>query len=192
MRAATVIRQPECHCPGSGFGWGHRRCDGKLSTSRVSRRPLALSGAGRSGAHTPSILRPPARSCDELAQLETLEQGKSLPLARMFGPEAGSVWTRFAAGLATKITGHTVDPSLADRCAGPRFAAKAQAIWLPSSLAKGRIYTLYEYSYNFGTRRACQVAPLGWPASQGQTLSEPDFQNVAVVDSNLCHYSARR
>ncbi|HKT72347.1 MAG TPA: aldehyde dehydrogenase family protein [Steroidobacteraceae bacterium] len=48
---------------------------------------------------------------DELAQLETLEQGKSLPLARLFGPEAGSVWTRFAAGLATKITGRTIEPS---------------------------------------------------------------------------------
>jgi len=49
---------------------------------------------------------------EELAQLETLEQGKSINIARAF--EVGSTlnWMRYTAGLATKITGQTLDVSI--------------------------------------------------------------------------------
>jgi phenylacetaldehyde dehydrogenase len=49
---------------------------------------------------------------EELAQLETLEQGKSINIARAF--EVGSTlnWMRYTAGLATKISGRTFDLSL--------------------------------------------------------------------------------
>ena len=49
---------------------------------------------------------------EELAQLETLEQGKSINIARMF--EVGSTvnWMRYTAGLTTKITGQTLDVSI--------------------------------------------------------------------------------
>ncbi|MBL0925855.1 MAG: aldehyde dehydrogenase family protein [Sphingomonadaceae bacterium] len=47
-----------------------------------------------------------------LAQLETLEQGKSINLSRMFGPAASVQWLRFAAGLITKPIGDTVSSSL--------------------------------------------------------------------------------
>lgn len=49
---------------------------------------------------------------EQLAQLETREQGKSIHIARMLGGGAGSEWTRFTAGLATKICGRTFDTSL--------------------------------------------------------------------------------
>ena len=49
---------------------------------------------------------------EELAQLETTEQGKSINIARAF--EVGSTlnWMRYTAGLATKITGQTLDVSI--------------------------------------------------------------------------------
>ena len=49
---------------------------------------------------------------EELAQLETPEQGKSINIARAF--EVGSTlnWMRYTAGLATKITGQTLDVSI--------------------------------------------------------------------------------
>lgn len=49
---------------------------------------------------------------ETVAQLETLEQGKSLPLSRMFEVGAASEWMRFAAGLATKSCGRTFETSL--------------------------------------------------------------------------------
>ncbi|MBV6289876.1 aldehyde dehydrogenase family protein [Pseudomonas aegrilactucae] len=49
---------------------------------------------------------------EELAQLETLEQGKSINIARAF--EVGSTlnWMRYTAGLATKICGRTLEVSI--------------------------------------------------------------------------------
>ena len=49
---------------------------------------------------------------EELAQLETLEQGKSIAIARAF--EVGSTlnWMRYTAGLATKLSGRTLDLSI--------------------------------------------------------------------------------
>lgn len=46
------------------------------------------------------------------AQLETLEQGKSIALSRMFEVGATSEWMRFVAGLTTKVTGRTFETSL--------------------------------------------------------------------------------
>ncbi|MBA2933966.1 aldehyde dehydrogenase family protein [Sphingomonas sp. CGMCC 1.13654] len=48
---------------------------------------------------------------DALAQLETLEQGKSIIIARHLEVAGAVQWTRYAAGLATKITGMTLDVS---------------------------------------------------------------------------------
>ncbi|WP_029000000.1 aldehyde dehydrogenase family protein [Azohydromonas australica] len=49
---------------------------------------------------------------EELAQLETLEQGKSIHLSRMIEVGASAEWSRYAAGLATKLSGRTFDVSL--------------------------------------------------------------------------------
>lgn len=49
---------------------------------------------------------------ETVAQLETLEQGKSLQLSRIFEVGAASEWMRFAAGLTTKLCGRTFDTSL--------------------------------------------------------------------------------
>ena len=46
------------------------------------------------------------------AQLETLEQGKSINVARMIEVGGTVDWIRFVAGLATKVTGRTFDTSL--------------------------------------------------------------------------------
>jgi phenylacetaldehyde dehydrogenase len=46
------------------------------------------------------------------AQLETLEQGKSIAISRMFEVGASSEWMRYVAGLSTKISGRTFDTSL--------------------------------------------------------------------------------
>lgn len=51
-------------------------------------------------------------NAEALAQLETLEQGKSINLARMFESGAASEWMRYVAGLTTKITGQTLELSL--------------------------------------------------------------------------------
>lgn len=49
---------------------------------------------------------------EELAQLETLEQGKSIMVARAFEVGCTLNWMRYTAGLATKITGRTLDLSI--------------------------------------------------------------------------------
>lgn len=49
---------------------------------------------------------------DELAQLETLEQGKSITVARHVEVGGSVEYMRYAAGLATKITGMTLDVSV--------------------------------------------------------------------------------
>ncbi len=54
---------------------------------------------------------------ESLAQLETLEQGQSIHVSRMLEVGASADWTRYVAGLATKIGGRTFDVSLPG---GPR------------------------------------------------------------------------
>jgi phenylacetaldehyde dehydrogenase (EC 1.2.1.39) len=49
---------------------------------------------------------------EELAQLETLEQGKSINISRMFEVECTLNWMRYTAGLTTKIAGKTLDLSI--------------------------------------------------------------------------------
>lgn len=49
---------------------------------------------------------------ESFAQLETLEQGKSIHLSRSTEVGSSVDWIRFAAGLATKLTGRTFDVSL--------------------------------------------------------------------------------
>lgn len=50
---------------------------------------------------------------EELAQLETINQGKSINIARMLDVGATLGYMRYYAGLATKITGQTLDLSIA-------------------------------------------------------------------------------
>lgn len=59
---------------------------------------------------------------EELAQLETLEQGKSINISRGFEVACAQNWMRYAAGLATKITGQTLDVSI-PMPAGARYMA---------------------------------------------------------------------
>lgn len=49
---------------------------------------------------------------EELAQLETLEQGKSLAISRAFEVGCTLNWMRYTAGLTTKIAGKTLDLSI--------------------------------------------------------------------------------
>jgi phenylacetaldehyde dehydrogenase len=49
---------------------------------------------------------------ETFAQLETLEQGKSINLSRAIEVGASVDWTRYAAGLTTKLSGRTFDVSL--------------------------------------------------------------------------------
>ncbi len=49
---------------------------------------------------------------EELAQLETLEQGKSIHIARAIDIGATLEYLRYVAGLATKVTGQTLDVSI--------------------------------------------------------------------------------
>lgn len=49
---------------------------------------------------------------EELAQLETLEQGKSIAVARAFEVGCTLNWMRYTAGLTTKISGRTLDLSI--------------------------------------------------------------------------------
>lgn len=49
---------------------------------------------------------------EQLAQLETLNQGKSITLSRMIDVGATVEYMRYTAGLTTKITGHTFDVSI--------------------------------------------------------------------------------
>ena len=49
---------------------------------------------------------------EELAQIETLEQGKGIAVARGLEVGASVVWMRYTAGLTTKISGRTFDVSI--------------------------------------------------------------------------------
>lgn len=62
------------------------------------------------------------RHAEELAQLETLEQGKSINISRGFEVACAQNWMRYAAGLSTKITGQTLDVSI-PMPAGARYTA---------------------------------------------------------------------
>lgn len=59
---------------------------------------------------------------EELAQLETLEQGKSINISRAFEVGCTLNWMRYTAGLTTKITGQTLDVSI-PLPAGARYQA---------------------------------------------------------------------
>jgi phenylacetaldehyde dehydrogenase len=52
------------------------------------------------------------RDAEQLAQLETWNQGKSIAIARMVDVGASVEYMRYVAGLATKITGLTLDMSI--------------------------------------------------------------------------------
>lgn len=52
------------------------------------------------------------QNAEELAQLETLEQGKSINIARAFEVGCTLNWMRYTAGLTTKISGRTLDVSI--------------------------------------------------------------------------------
>ena len=72
---------------------------------------------GRARAHPAALCRPVEQHSEELAQLETLEQGKSINISRLFEVGCTLNWMRYTAGLTTKITGKTLDlHSLAARC----------------------------------------------------------------------------
>jgi phenylacetaldehyde dehydrogenase len=62
---------------------------------------------------------------EELAQLESWNQGKSINLARAVDVGASVEFMRYFAGLATKITGHTMDVSIAVP-PGARYAAQTR------------------------------------------------------------------
>ncbi|BDH46069.1 phenylacetaldehyde dehydrogenase [Salmonella enterica subsp. enterica serovar Choleraesuis] len=49
---------------------------------------------------------------EQLAQLETLEQGKSIAISRAFELGCTLNWMRYTAGLTTKISGRTLDVSI--------------------------------------------------------------------------------
>lgn len=52
------------------------------------------------------------RDAEFLAQLETLEQGKSIILSRIIEAGGAQSWIRYVAGLSTKITGQSLDVSI--------------------------------------------------------------------------------
>ena len=52
------------------------------------------------------------RDAEILAQLETLEQGKSIVLSRIVEAGGAQSWIRYVAGLSTKITGQSLDVSI--------------------------------------------------------------------------------
>ncbi|MFT9070787.1 MAG: aldehyde dehydrogenase family protein [Acetobacter orientalis] len=62
------------------------------------------------------------RDADILAYLETLEQGKSIHIAKGLEVAGTLSWIRYVAGLATKITGSTFDVSI-PMPAGARYTA---------------------------------------------------------------------
>lgn len=59
---------------------------------------------------------------EELAQLETLQSGKLIGIARAFEVEQAAHFLRYYAGWVTKITGQTITPSLPS-FAGERYSA---------------------------------------------------------------------
>ncbi|QHC35989.1 aldehyde dehydrogenase family protein [Komagataeibacter xylinus] len=52
------------------------------------------------------------RDAEILAQLETLEQGKSITLSRIIESGGAQAWIRYVAGLSTKIVGQSLDVSI--------------------------------------------------------------------------------
>ncbi|WP_447725849.1 aldehyde dehydrogenase family protein [Sphingomonas koreensis] len=61
-------------------------------------------------------------SNEEIAQIETLNQGKSINIARMIDAGAAPSYMRYVAGLATKIRGETFDVSIG-AIPGARYTA---------------------------------------------------------------------
>jgi phenylacetaldehyde dehydrogenase len=59
---------------------------------------------------------------EEIAQLETLNQGKSINIARMIDAGAAPTYMRYVAGLATKLRGETFDVSIG-AIPGAKFTA---------------------------------------------------------------------
>ncbi|ANY87180.1 MULTISPECIES: aldehyde dehydrogenase family protein [Pseudomonas] len=91
--------------------------------------------SSRDGFHAWSRTSPAARAAvllrladlleanrEELAQLETLQSGKLIGIARAFEVEQAAHFLRYYAGWATKITGQTITPSLPS-FAGERYSA---------------------------------------------------------------------
>jgi len=91
--------------------------------------------SSREGFHAWSRTSPAARATvllrladlleanrEELAQLETLQSGKLIGIARAFEVEQAAHFLRYYAGWATKITGQTITPSLPS-FAGERYSA---------------------------------------------------------------------
>ena len=77
---------------------------------------VARSWAGKLPAERERILLHFAdlveQHSEELAQLETLEQGKSINISRAFEVGCTLNWMRYTAGLTTKIAGKTLDLSI--------------------------------------------------------------------------------
>lgn len=77
---------------------------------------VSRSWAGRTPADRERILLRLAdlveQHGEELAQLETLEQGKSINISRAFEVGCTLNWMRYTAGLTTKISGRTLDVSI--------------------------------------------------------------------------------
>ena len=77
---------------------------------------VSRSWAGRTPAERERILLRFAdlveQNGEELAQLETLEQGKSINISRAFEVGCTLNWMRYTAGLTTKISGRTLDVSI--------------------------------------------------------------------------------
>jgi phenylacetaldehyde dehydrogenase len=77
---------------------------------------VSRSWAGRTPADRERILLRFAdlveQHGEELAQLETLEQGKSINISRAFEVGCTLNWMRYTAGLTTKIAGKTLDLSI--------------------------------------------------------------------------------
>jgi phenylacetaldehyde dehydrogenase len=77
---------------------------------------VARSWAGKLPAERERILLRFAdlveQHSEELSQLETLEQGKSINISRAFEVGCTLNWMRYTAGLTTKIAGKTLDLSI--------------------------------------------------------------------------------
>lgn len=98
---------------------------------------VARSWAGKLPAERERILLHFAdlveQHSEELAQLETLEQGKSIHISRAFEVGCTLNWMRYTAGLTTKIAGKTLDLSI-PLPQGPairRGRAKSRLAWWP-------------------------------------------------------------
>lgn len=91
---------------------------------------VARSWAGKLPAERERILLHFAdlveQHSEELAQLETLEQGKSIHISRAFEVGCTLNWMRYTAGLTTKIAGKTLDLSIPLTAGGPLSGVDAQ------------------------------------------------------------------